>query len=526
MSKTTQLDRTGTDRGFARRVLALLEQGETEPAKSLLAERFAAGRLGHDASACEQLSYRLHLALTSGTATQDRLTTRVPPATRGGDAEMMAAIQCMDHALAASAALRSGRIDELVSRSRAALQLAPSSMPWIVFFIGSLLQACYRFTGDPALRGAAIGACARIADRIDCPALAVQARALMGNIFMMHGALHRALEHCEAAVALAETTGIEPRFAALAHQFRGYILFEWNRLAEAETALTLAWSSAGPQARGVRSGVARVMAALRSAAGDGAGAQAWLRELELVMQGPTTLRNREWLAAIRAGCLLGPGDLREVECWLRSWDYRPETFATLDTAALLTRLQELDQVLALLEATDQWSTILALAPRVAAAARNERCWFAARATATLAVALEALGRSSEADAHFREALEIGDTGSFVRAYGDGHPIRAALLRRAASAADARALRVLRAMALGAADRPSGGLTPTQTAVLMRVAAGASNKTIARTMGISVSTVKTHLRAIFSKLGVASRTQAAAQAREFGLNGGSVHDWTR
>jgi LuxR family maltose regulon positive regulatory protein len=36
------------------------------------------------------------------------------------------------------------------------------------------------------------------------------------------------------------------------------------------------------------------------------------------------------------------------------------------------------------------------------------------------------------------------------------------------------------------------------------------------MGVSVSTVKTHLRAIFLRLGAASRTQAVARARETGI----------
>jgi DNA-binding NarL/FixJ family response regulator len=53
-------------------------------------------------------------------------------------------------------------------------------------------------------------------------------------------------------------------------------------------------------------------------------------------------------------------------------------------------------------------------------------------------------------------------------------------------------------------------------VLRRVALGKSNKAVAREMGVSVSTVKTHLRAVFERLGARSRTQAVARAREEGI----------
>jgi DNA-binding NarL/FixJ family response regulator len=43
--------------------------------------------------------------------------------------------------------------------------------------------------------------------------------------------------------------------------------------------------------------------------------------------------------------------------------------------------------------------------------------------------------------------------------------------------------------------------------------GFSNKVIARTIGVSESTVRFHLRNIFVKLNVTSRLQAAAVARQ-------------
>jgi LuxR family transcriptional regulator, maltose regulon positive regulatory protein len=60
------------------------------------------------------------------------------------------------------------------------------------------------------------------------------------------------------------------------------------------------------------------------------------------------------------------------------------------------------------------------------------------------------------------------------------------------------------------------LSERELEVLRLIAAGFANKQIARRLDVSVNTVKTHARNVYAKLGVSSRTQAAARARERGL----------
>jgi len=60
------------------------------------------------------------------------------------------------------------------------------------------------------------------------------------------------------------------------------------------------------------------------------------------------------------------------------------------------------------------------------------------------------------------------------------------------------------------------LSERELEILRLIAAGLPNKTITEELFISMSTVKTHLRNIYSKLNVNSRTQAAAKAKELNL----------
>lgn len=68
----------------------------------------------------------------------------------------------------------------------------------------------------------------------------------------------------------------------------------------------------------------------------------------------------------------------------------------------------------------------------------------------------------------------------------------------------------------AQDLEQLGLSPRQVDVLRSLIQGKPNKLICRDLGLSDSTVKTHLAAIFRKLGVNSRTQAVVAAARLGL----------
>jgi len=79
-----------------------------------------------------------------------------------------------------------------------------------------------------------------------------------------------------------------------------------------------------------------------------------------------------------------------------------------------------------------------------------------------------------------------------------------------------------AMEVGGGDkneshsRPSTSLTQRETDILALLAEGKSNRDISRALFLSEKTVKAHLAAVFRKLGVSNRTQAARAAVSMGI----------
>jgi DNA-binding CsgD family transcriptional regulator len=60
------------------------------------------------------------------------------------------------------------------------------------------------------------------------------------------------------------------------------------------------------------------------------------------------------------------------------------------------------------------------------------------------------------------------------------------------------------------------LTPRQLDVLRYVASGYSTEHIAKTLGISIETVRNHVRGLMGRLGVHTRLEAVIRGHELGL----------
>jgi DNA-binding NarL/FixJ family response regulator len=120
------------------------------------------------------------------------------------------------------------------------------------------------------------------------------------------------------------------------------------------------------------------------------------------------------------------------------------------------------------------------------------------------------------DAKLLPAVRAGASGYLLKSAPPQEVVRAI---RAAHAGEAvidpkAAGRLLDALARAPAARQP--LTPREVDVLTCVCRGMPNKQIARELGLSEKTVKTHVGHILAKLGVTDRTQAALLALREGI----------
>jgi LuxR family maltose regulon positive regulatory protein len=148
--------------------------------------------------------------------------------------------------------------------------------------------------------------------------------------------------------------------------------------------------------------------------------------------------------------------------------------------------------------------------------------------------LETMRETQDADALFSHTIRAAAAAGLYQVFLERGPALETLLKRAYSkaaapgSADADVLSFLGSLlsrwdtsdAGSPPERPTGRVSDMLTArerdVLAMISQGFANKRIARTLVISPETVKSHLKRIFSKLAVSTRTAAVSRAGSLGL----------
>jgi LuxR family maltose regulon positive regulatory protein len=248
-----------------------------------------------------------------------------------------------------------------------------------------------------------------------------------------------------------------------------------------------------------------------------------------------------WVAAWRARLCLAQGDRRAAEAWAAASGLRAD-----DPAGFWQWPGHLTLARVLL-AQGRGSEAEGLLGRLLAAA--EAAGHAGRAIeigVALALARQARGDRAGAQAALQGALALAAPEGYVRVFADeGEPMAALLAEvrgplrayaerlRPACRAAAPAAALARAgdarpvLAPATATRPlrqepalpaPEPLSDRERSVLRLIAAGLSNNDIADALVVAPSTIQWHVKNIYSKLAVHSRTQAALAARELGLVG--------
>jgi LuxR family maltose regulon positive regulatory protein len=222
--------------------------------------------------------------------------------------------------------------------------------------------------------------------------------------------------------------------------------------------------------------------------------------------------------AERARLALAQGDLQAALDWV--------TTRKLSDVDDLCYAHERDyQVFArILLAQNAPDRALRLLERLDALAQEQaRLESVIEARSLMAVALAALGERAQAQATLGEALALAHPEGYIRIFADEGAPMAALLRQITGELRSFAVQVLAAIertATRLSQEPISALveplTERELDVLRALAAGQSNRAIAQQLYLSVATVKVHLKHIYGKLAVNSRTEALALVRELNL----------
>jgi LuxR family maltose regulon positive regulatory protein len=335
----------------------------------------------------------------------------------------------------------------------------------------------------------------------------------------LRGRLPEAAAICQEALA----TIVEPRerageripVAGSLYIGLGNILLEWNELEKAERLLDkglelIAWTGETSRLGGLAA-----LARLRQAQGDHAGARAALGTLQ------TWLPDQASYAAACTWFAWAGDDPRVV--W-GEWD--PYLENVVMARARIERYREQAprsraDLARLIAALREWSQY---------ALEGQWTELALELALLESLALHALGQTEQALAPLGHALAWAEPGGYTRIFLDeGQPMTELLHQAKRGIAVDYVNKLLSAQPFPSSSvhrpsssvhRPSSSpletLTRRELEVLTRLADGLSNKEIAAQLVIAVATVKQHLKHIYGKLDVHSRTQAINRAQDLNL----------
>jgi LuxR family maltose regulon positive regulatory protein len=350
--------------------------------------------------------------------------------------------------------------------------------------------------------------------------LALVAIGHLARLQAIQGRLGQAAQTYQQALRLAAEQGGQrlPATAQVYVDF-GLLLYEQNDLDAALRRVTEG-IELGRRVGNVRAVVPGLLALARTrqVQGDGSGALAAVQEAQQLLRE----HNLAWLVAPveaqQAGLWVVQGKLAAAARWAQ------ERGLSADDELSYAREVEHLTLAWVLIAQERPDDALRLLSRMGEAAeKGERMGTVIEVLALRALACEAQDDTFGAFSALERALQLAGPEGYARTFLDKGAPMAELLRRAAARGIAPGY-VNKLLAMFGGDEAKRAhfqplpepLSERQLEVLRLVAGGASNQEIADTLVITVSTVKVHISRILGKLGVRSRTEAAARARELGL----------
>jgi LuxR family maltose regulon positive regulatory protein len=361
----------------------------------------------------------------------------------------------------------------------------------------------------------------------------------LGLLRTEQGRLEQALDSFRRALPLSQPTAAQESPEHLPNPGRLHIslaevLYQRNELSVAQQEIMTGLASVtGSEDSGVLAGGYLVLARLKQAQGDHrAAVQAIQEAVALAQSHPGPLYWTPQIAAYRAWLWLTEDNLQAVEIWARERSLWP--LAVPERIPYLREAEYLLLVRLYLAQAQATRPLHRAAPRADRSERLQarlilsRIESAARAggrTARLieVLVLQALALTQEDDAErlacLDEALALAAPEGFVRVFVDEGPRLSDLLHRLVGQGTPQKVFANKILAAFHTAAPTGlldSLSERELEILQLMATGMSNQALAETLILTVGTIKWHLNNIYGKLGVRSRTEAVARARELGL----------
>ncbi len=353
---------------------------------------------------------------------------------------------------------------------------------------------------------------------------------VLGYQQMMQGQLRQAAETFQQGLKFLKRTqaGRQPApTACLAYFGIGETLREQNDLESAERylkegiAIGEQWTNTEGQLDGYLS-----LARLRLAQGDADAALSVVQEIRQALPEEAFIWHKIEAETVQARLWIACGNLEAAAGWAARQGYRPG-FAREDGPAFFqARALEHPTLARLWIAQRKYDQALdLLAPLRQEAEAGQWMGIVIEALALEALALDGTGRHGQAHAALNRALALAGPEGYVRLFVDeGEPMRRLLQSMKAEGGTPGAQEYVTRLLVAFFKQPAPPtpsplaepLSQREIEVLRLIANGLSNQEIAQQLVVGMSTVKTHINHIFSKLGAASRKQAIARAQELGL----------
>jgi LuxR family maltose regulon positive regulatory protein len=351
----------------------------------------------------------------------------------------------------------------------------------------------------------------------------LQAIQLQGVVCLLRADLFQAQRLYREGLAFAERVPAgTPPMVGMMYAELGRVHYEWNELAEsaANYAEARSWAD--------RTGISDILVAtmvgevqLLCQRGDAAAAETHLEELgEYARQGrlQDMIVQTESMTAL---FYLRLGRLDESIRWANSSAFqlgdRPEgTQRYFYQIFVAVRLAEC-RALGIKDGLSQMSALLHHLFEQAMAGHYRQDMI--EILILQALVLDYGGDNAAARQALQRALDLAQPNSLVRTFVDAGPALAPLL---AQMDGPYARRLYLAFGQEMPEEDDNGaaaalnLTPRELEVLGEIVAGLSNKEIEEKLVISRNTVRSHIKNLYGKLGVTSRTQAIRKARELKL----------